>query len=96
MGKKQDERRKECFAGGPKSGPLCSLGQPLSVSRCCVCIFCIPEITPALPYNGALESKLCIVPGLPGNAIYLVLGPTVWLFRGQLDPQPLLGLLVHV
>lgn len=64
------------------------LGQLLSLTRCC--ISCVPEVTPAVPYNGALESKLCIVPGLPGNAVYLVLEPVVWLSTGQLVPQPLL------
>ena len=40
-----------------------------------------PEVTAAAAYNGALEPKLCTVPGLPGNAVYLILGPTVWLYR---------------
>lgn len=67
------------------------LGQQLlSLTRCCIA--CVPEVTPAVPSNGALEPKLCIVPGLPRNAICLVLEPIVWLSTGQLVPQPFLGL----
>ena len=64
--------------------------KPLSLAGPRVCTSCTPEVTAAVPYSGALESKLCIVSGSPRNAVYLVLGPTAR--STQLVPRPLLGL----
>ena len=64
--------------------------KPLSLAGPRVCTSCTPEVTAAVPYSGALESKLCIVSGSPRNAVYLVLGPTAR--STQLVPQPLVGL----
>lgn len=68
------------------------LGQqarPLAGHRVCAC--CAPEVTAAAPYNGALESKLCIVQVCQETLFILHVGQLCD-STGQVVPQRLLGL----
>lgn len=74
---KQDERRSDLICDGPRLAYCARSRAIATLFDQAPPVSCIPEVAAAVPYNGALESKLCTVPGLPGKAIYLVFEPNV-------------------